>query len=149
MPNLAKINLFFWEALGKAQDTGYIRIAAIFLGVFVVFSLLALARKYLFKVSMHGVSLGFVLGIVLMIILDLIIIIGLSDKEALAELKKGEKRKEATQEILVSGFSNLGKVLGVSVAPSSKKPKNAQEILNQLFALPKEEAQKVKDFICQ
>lgn len=142
-----KVNVLFWDLISQAQDSGYLKIVGIFVGIFVIFSLLALARKYLFKISMRGTMMGFVLGLILMIILDLVIIIGLSDKEALAQLKEGEKRGEAAQEVLVSGFSNLGKVLGVSTV-SSKKPKNAQEVLNQIFLLPQSEAEKVKDFIC-
>lgn len=148
MPIFEKTSLSFWGLVDKAQGSEYFKLVAIFLGIFVVFSLLALARKYLFKVSLRGTLLGFILGLILMIILDLVIIIGLSDKKALAEAKKGERRREAAQEVLVSGFSNLSKVLGVSTV-SSQKPKNAQEVLNQLFLLPKDEVDKVRDFICQ
>lgn len=142
-----KVNVLFWDLASQAQDSGYLKIVGIFVGIFVIFSLLALARKYLFKISMRGTMMGFVLGLILMIILDLAIIIGLSDKKALAQLKEGERKAEAAQEVLVSGFSNLGRVLGVSTV-SSKKPKNAQEVLNQIFLLPQSEAEKVKDFIC-
>lgn len=147
MAILEKANFLFWDLVSQAQDSGYLKIVGIFIGIFVVFSLLALARKYLFKISVRGTMMGFILGLILMIILDLAIIIGLSDKEALAQLKEGERKAEAAQEVLVSGFSNLGKVLGVSTV-SSKKPKNAQEVLNQIFLLPQGEAEKVKDFIC-
>jgi len=144
-----KINSFLWQFIGRASDAGHIQFVGTILGIFLLLSLLALARRYLFKISVRGTILGFVLGILLMIILDLVIIIGLADKKALAEFSKSERRKEATQEILVSGFSNLGKVLGVSTVSSGKKPKNAQEVLNQIFLLPKSERQELKDFLCQ
>jgi len=148
MPILEKINLSFWGLAGKAQGSEYFKLVAIFFGIFVLFCFLAIARKYLFKVSLRGTLLGFILGLILMILLDLAIIIGLSDKKALAELKKGERRREAAQEVLVSGFSGLGKVLGVSTV-SSKKAKNAEEIINQLFLLPDDEVDRVRDFICR
>ncbi|MDZ4210007.1 MAG: hypothetical protein U1C56_02405, partial [Candidatus Curtissbacteria bacterium] len=95
---------------------------------------------------------GFVAGILLMVILDLAIIFGMTDKTKVAKLNQEQNREAAIQEIIISGFTNLGNVLGVntSISPKSspKKSTKAEDVLNSYWQLPPSDSQKFKELLC-
>lgn len=148
MPDLNNVNLLFWDLFFKAQHSPYAKVVLIVLGGFGFILLLSLVRKHVFSLSMHGAVFGFVAGIILMLVIDLLIIFGLADKQARQNLTKTKIKTETFEGLLVSGFNNLSKVLGVSTV-SSKKPKSGQEVINEIFLLPKEETRKVKELLCE
>ena len=137
----------FWEKFG---DSLYLKPALIAGGIFFFIILLAMVRKHIFKLSMRGAVFGFVLGIIVMILLDLIIIIGMADKNKVKKLTAQEDRQGAIQEIFISGVSGLGNVLGMSTttAPKVKKNKSVEEVIGDFLSLPPSEADKFKNLLC-
>jgi len=83
-----------------------------------------------------------------MVIINLIIVLGLTDNDKVQKLIMAEKRGQAAGEVLISGLSNLGNVLGVSSWDSPQRAKTAQEVVNDFLALPQDESQKVRSLFC-
>lgn len=137
----------FWE---KVMSSPYSKLILVVGGVFLLVVLLALVRKHIFQLSMRGAVFGFVAGIILMLLLDLVIIFGMADKTKINKLSLGENRQEATQEIFISGISNLSRVLGVSTksAPEKKKPLTIEEAVSYYLDLSEKDAEKFKSLLC-
>lgn len=129
-------------------NSPYLKIGIVILGIFIFILLLGWARKHIFKISMRGATFGFVLGIILVLLLDLIIIAAMADKSKFQKLFSKDKRGEALGEVVISGITNLNQVLGVSIMVASRKPQTAQEVLNELLLLPPDQSQKVKNLFC-
>jgi len=115
---------------------------------FFLLLILALLRRRVFHISMKGAVFGFFLGVFLMLFINFIIILGLSDKSKVQEFAVGEKRREAFGEIFASGVSNLGQVLGTSTVTLSRKSKTAEQVMIDILALPKEEVEEIRNLFC-
>lgn len=137
----------FWQRFGQSP---YFKTALIAGGLFVLFLLIALVRKHIFQLSMRGAVFGFFAGIILMLILDLIIIFGMADKNKVKQLTTEKNRQEALQEIFISGVTSLGNVLGVSTTatPKDKAPKTVEEVIGDYLNLSPAEAAKFKNLLC-
>lgn len=137
----------FWQKFGQSV---YLKPAIIIGSIFFFVVLIALVRKHIFQLSMRGAVFGFVAGIIVMLILDLIIIFGIADKTKVSKLSASENRQEAVQEIFISGISNLGNVLGVSTTarPKTQKPKALEEVISGYLSLPSSDAEKFKVLLC-
>ncbi|MDP3994747.1 MAG: hypothetical protein Q8P91_02870 [bacterium] len=83
-------------------NSPYVKIGAAVLGGFIFLLLFGMVRKHIFEVSMRGALFGFVAGILLMVILDLAIIFGMTDKTKVAKLNQEQNREAAIQEIIIS-----------------------------------------------
>ena len=83
-----------------------------------------------------------------MILVDLIIIAGLSDKSKLEKITSGEAGPEIVKEIAFSGMSNLSKVLGAQTIITPRKVMTAKQLINDFLGLPDDEAEKVRDLLC-
>lgn len=140
--------LLLFNLYQKFGNSPYLKLIIILFFTFLFVVLLAYIRKHIFQISMRGAVFGFFLGMVLVLIFDLIIISALADKTKIQKLFSQEKRQGAFGEIMVSGLTNLNKILGVSTIVSPRKPKTAQEVISDILLLPDEEAQKVKNLIC-
>ena len=137
----------FWE---KFATSSYFKLAIVVGGVFVLVILLAMVRKHIFQISMKGAVFGFVTGIILMLLVDLIIILGMADKSEIDDLSQKENRQEVFGQIILSGMNNLGNVLGVATTVSSKekKPVTLEELIGLYLNLPKKEAEKFENLLC-
>ncbi len=140
--------LLLFSLSEKASRSPYLKLVIVIFVAFIFILLLAYVREHIFKISMRGAVFGFFLGMVLMLLFDLVIIAALADKNKIQTLFSQEKRQGAFGEIMVSGLTNLNKILGVSTIVSPRKPKTAQEVISDILLLPSEESQKVKNLIC-
>lgn len=142
--------LLLFNLQEKFLSSPYLKLIIVFGLLFFFVVLLGLVRKHIFQISLKGAVFGFVLGIILMILLDLIILFGISDKEKLKRLISGENRPEMAAEVITSGVSNLTRVLGVSttVVNKNQKPKNVEEVISDYLSLPQSDAQKFKNLLC-
>lgn len=140
--------LLLFNLYQKFGNSPYVKVVIVLFVAFIFILLLAYVREHIFKISMRGAIFGFFLGVVLMLLFDLIILAALADKNKIQTLFSQEKRQGAFGEIMVSGLTNLNKILGVSTIVSPRKPKTAQEVIGDILLLPDEEAQKVKNLIC-
>lgn len=143
-------SLLAYTFLDKAVNWVYLKPALIIGGILILFLLFALVRKHIFQLSMRGAVFGFVTGIIMMLLLDLIIIFGMADKAKVGELTKSENQKETFQEIFISGVSGLSNVLGVSTnaTPKNKKPKTVEEIIGEYLDLSDTDAEEFKSLLC-
>jgi len=151
MPSMPSDPSFLaYTFLDKAVNWVYFKPVLIIGGIFVLVFLFALVRKHIFQLSMRGAVFGFVTGIIMMLLLDLIIIFGMADKAKLGELTESESQKETFQEIFISGVSGLSNVLGVSTnaTPKNKKPKTVEEVIGDYLNLSDGDAQKFRDLLC-
>ncbi len=137
----------FWEQFATSS---YFKLAVIVAGVFVMVILLAMVRKHIFRLSMKGAVFGFITGVIVMLLLDLMIIFGMTDKSKIDNLSQKENRQEAFQEIILSGMNNLGNVLGVATTtlPKETKPVTLEELVGEYLNLPKNDAEKFKGLLC-
>lgn len=137
----------FWQKFGQSP---YLKPALIIGGLFVLFLLIALVRKHIFQLSMRGAVFGFLAGIIMMFLLDLIIIFGMADKNKVKKLTTEKNRQEAVQEIFISGVTGLGNVLGVSTTatPKDKAPKTVEEVIGDYLNFSPAEAAKFKNLLC-
>lgn len=140
--------LLFFNFFEKFGNSPYLKLVVILFGVFIFILLLAFVREHIFKISMRGAVFGFFLGVLLVLLFDLIIVAALADKSKIQTLFSGERREQALGEVVVSGVTNLSRVLGVSTIITPRKPKTAQEVIGNFLSLPNEEAKKVKDLLC-
>lgn len=138
----------FTSLAEKIGVLGSLNLVFVLVGLFLLLIFVAFIRKQIVHFSFRGMAFGLTMGIILMILIDLIIIFSFSDKAKWQKLSEEEGKAEAIQEIAASGVENLSRVLGVSTIVSPKKPKTAQEVLDDYLNLPKNEAQKIKDLLC-
>lgn len=144
------VYLMLFDFMDKFGSSPYFKPALILGGIFFFIILFALVRKHIFEVSMKGAVFGFVSGVIIMLVLDLIIVFGMADKNKVASITKGENRQAAIQDIFISGVSEIGNVLGVSTkaVPKTQKPKDVEEVISSYLNLPQDEAKKFKDLLC-
>lgn len=144
------VYLTLFDFMEKFGSSPYFKPVIILGGIFIFIVLFALVRKHIFQLSMRGAIFGFVAGVIIMLVLDLIIIFGMADKNKMAELTKGENRQAAIQDIFISGVSGIGNVLGVSTkaVPKTQKPTDVEEVIASYLNLPQDDAQKFKDLLC-
>ena len=109
---------------------------------------MARTRKLFIKSSFQGLSYGIIIGILIMLVVDLIILAGLSDKSKLQKIVSGEAGPEIIKEIAFSGMTNLSQVLGAQTIIAPRKVMTAKELINDFLGLPDEEATKVRDLLC-
>lgn len=133
------------------QESGfgpYLQIIIAVLLAFIIVLVLARTRKLFVQSSFRGAWFGLAIGIFLMILVDLIIIVGLSDKSKLERLASGEAGPEIVKEIAFSGMTNLSQILGSQVVISRQRSLTAKELINDFLSMPESEAEKVRDLLC-
>ncbi len=141
---------YFFQAAEKFSGTAYFSQAVIVGGVLLILVLFILVRRHIFNISMRGAFFGFLLGVILMILLDLIIVLGMADKAKIGKLLEKETRQEAISEVFISGVANLGHILGVSATtvPKTTKAQGVEEVIAGFLSLPEADAQKFKGLLC-
>lgn len=140
------LNLF-----NNLQQSGldpYLKIIFAVLFLFFIVLVLARMRKLFVQTSFRGAWFGLAVGIILMIFIDLIIIVGLSDKTKLQKITSGEAGPEIVKEVAISGMTNLSQVLGAQTIISRKRSLTAKELINDFLSMPESEAEKVRDLLC-
>ncbi len=145
------IGFEFFKLFNQFQESGlgpYLKIILVVLFSFFIILVLARTRKLFVKSSFQGAWFGLAAGIILMILVDLIIIIGLSDKSKLEKLASGEAGPEVVKEIVFSGMSNLSRTLGAKAIFSPRRSLTAKELINDFLSMPEDEAEKVRDLLC-
>jgi hypothetical protein len=149
--NLEELSFQFFQILNNLQQSSlgpYLKIIFFVFFAFFIVLVLARTRKLLVKSSFHGLHYGIIIGILIMLVVDLIIIVGLSDKDKLQKITSGEAGPEIVKEIAFSGMTNLSQVLGAQTIIAPRKVMTAQELINDFLGLPDEEATKVRDLLC-
>ena len=145
------LSLQLFQLLNHLQQSSlgpYLKIIFIVFFAFIMVLTLARTRKIFIKSSLHGLHYGIIVGILVMLVVDLIIIAGLSDKEKLQKIVSGEVGPEIMKEIAFSGLTNLTQVLGSQTIIAPRKVMTAKELINDFLGLPDEEATKVRDLLC-
>ena len=145
------IGSIFLKNLNNLQQTGlspYLKIIFAVLFAFFIVLVLARTRKLFVKSSFQGAVYGLIMGIILMVIFDLIIIVGLSDKAQLEKLASGEGGPEIVKEVAFSGMTNLSRVLGARAIITPRRSLTAKELINDFLSMPEEEAEKVRNLLC-
>jgi hypothetical protein len=149
--NLEELSYRFFVLFNQSQQSSfgpYLKIILIVALCFLLVLVMARTRRIFIEHALHGGVFGIVIGIILMLIVDLIVIAGLSDKSKLQKITSGEAGPEVMKEIAFSGMTNLSRVLGSQTIISARKVTTAQELINDFLGLPDEEAAKVRDLLC-
>jgi hypothetical protein len=145
------ISFQLFKVFNNLQQSGlgpYLKIIFVVLFSFFIVLVLARTKKLFIKSSLQGLNYGIIIGILIMFVVDLIIIVGLSDKSKLEKITSGEAGPEIVKEIAFSGMSNLSKVLGVQTIIAPRKVTTAKQLINDFLGLPNDEAEKVRDLLC-
>jgi len=145
-PELILYNLYpLFERLAKSP---YLKIILVVVLSFVLLLVLARTRKVFIEHALHGGVFGFILGMVLMLMIDLVIIAGLADKTKLQKITSGEAGPEIVKEVALSGLVNLSKVLGAQTILPARRSLTAKDIISDFLSLSDSEAEKVRDLLC-
>lgn len=142
--------LLFFSFWNNFANSSFFKPAMLIGGAFIFVMLMALVKKHIFEISMKGAGFGFLAGVIVMILLDLIFIVGLADKSKMSRLVSEENRQAVVQDIFISGVSGLGGVLGVSTTttPKTEKPTNVEKVIADYLKLPTDDASKFKVLLC-
>ena len=149
--DLEALSFQFFKLFNNLQQSGispYLKIIFVVLFSFFIVLVLARTKKLFIKSSFQGLHYGIIIGILIMFVVDLIIIVGLSDKSKLEKITSGEAGPEIVKEIAFSGISNLSKVLGVQTIIAPRKVMTAKQLINDFLGLPNDEAEKVRNLLC-
>ena len=145
-PELILYNLY--PLLEKLAKSPYLKIILVVVLSFVLLLVLAHTRKIFIEHALRGGVFGFILGMVLILMVDLIIIVGLSDKTKLQKITSGTAGPEIVKEVALSGLVNLSKVLGAQTILPARRSLTAKDIINDFLSLSDSEAEKVRDLLC-
>lgn len=145
-PDLILYRLY--PLLERLVQSPYLKIILVVVLSFVLLLVLARTRKVFIEHAIHGGVFGFILGIILMLMIDLVIIAGLSDKTKLQKITSGEAGPEIVKEVALSGLSNLTKVLGAQTILPTRRNLTAKDIISDFLSLSDSEAEKVRDLLC-
>ena len=149
--DLEALSFQFFKLFNNLQQSGlgpYLKIIFVVLFSFIIVLTLARTRKLFIKSSFQGLNHGIIIGILIMLVVDLIILAGLSDKSKLEKIVSGEAGPEIIKEIAFSGMTNLSQVLGSQTIIAPRKVMTAKELINDFLGLPDDEATKVRDLLC-
>ena len=149
--DLEALSIQFFKVFNSLQQSGlgpYLKIIFVVFFAFIMVLAIARTRKLFIKSSFQGLSYGIIIGILIMLVVDLIILAGLSDKSKLQKIVSGEAGPEIIKEIAFSGMTNLSQVLGAQTIIAPRKVMTAKELINDFLGLPDEEATKVRDLLC-
>jgi len=145
------LSIQFFKLFNSLQQSGlgpYLKIIFVVFFAFIMILALARTKKLFIKSSLHGLHYGIIIGILIMLVVDLIIIAGLSDKSKLQKITSGEAGPEIIKEIAFSGMTNLSQVLGAQTIIAPRKVMTAKELINDFLGLPDDEATKVRNLLC-
>jgi len=145
-PELILYNLY--PLLERLAQSPYLKIILVVVLSFVLLLVLARTRRVFIEHAVGGGVFGFVLGMVFILMVDLIIIVGLSDKTKLQKITSGEAGPEIVKEVALSGLVNLSKVLGAQTILPARRSLTAKDIINDFLSLSDAEAEKVRDLLC-
>ena len=145
-PELILYNLY--PLFEKLAQSPYLKIILVVVLSFVLLLVLARTRKVFIEHAVRGGVFGFVLGMVFILMVDLIIIVGLSDKTKLQKITSGEAGPEIVKEVALSGLVNLSKVLGAQTILPTRRSLTAKDIISDFISLSDSEAEKVRDLLC-
>ena len=149
--DLEALSFQFFKLFNNLQQSGlgpYLKIIFVVLFSFIIVLTLARTRKLFIKSSFQGLNHGIIIGILIMLVVDLIILAGLSDKSKLEKIVSGEAGPEIIKEIAFSGMTNLSQVLGSQTIIAPRKVMTAKELINDFLGLSDDEATKVRDLLC-
>lgn len=136
--------------LGVSIPPGILQVALIGTGVFLFTLLLGLARHHMLAWSIKGAWFGFLLGMVLLLILEGFLLVG--GKTAISELVKNKRTPENVRVFLEKNMTELAQSLSnnpKALGASTKSGNPSASFVSQFENLPRGEQDAVKEEICQ
>lgn len=136
-------NLGFSPPALETLDPSTLQGVFIVVGIFIALVLVGFSRHYLVSSSLQGVWAGFIMGIIVIFLIEGLLFWG--SKNFLYG-EKAELIPDNIRLVLTSGQENLNQVLGL--ATERKKP-TAQTVISDYQTLSSLDSQLVQGFVCE